>query len=340
MANFDILVVQSSGVEKRTPSSTNSFDFLNVRIGASNLLIQESSGALSIGAVELLSSAAPTTANSLANKAYVDSLVSGLRWKDPVRAIATTNITLSGPQTIDGVSVIAGNRVAVIGQSLGQNNGIYTVNAGAWTRTSDADLAAEVLQMAFFVEEGSTNADTAWVCTTNSPITLGTTPLTFTKFSNILYTAGNGLDLTGNQFSVVAGDAIKVGASVAVDFAVNLVNDNASAITQNQVVYVKADGDVDLAQATIANLFNFALGIVEPSSIASAATGKIVVRRGAIISGLSGLTPGRKQYLSRATAGAMTESLTGFVAGEFVYSVGRALSSTTMIFDPQFEFEF
>jgi len=148
---------------------------------------------------------------------------------------------------------------------------------------------------------------------------------------------GNGLvaNITTNAIDVNPGEAIKIASdAVAVDFAVSKINDNAEAITVRQVVYVKSNGNVDLAQANIANLDQTELGLVEEASIATTAAGKITLRRGAIVGGFSGLTPGKLQYVSRATAGALVEVLTGFVAGEFVYSVGRAISTTEILFNP------
>lgn len=113
---------------------------------------------------------------------YVDDSVAGLSWKAPVRAATTANITLSGPQTIDGVSVIAGDRVLVKEQTLSEQNGIYVVAAGVWTRATDANTAAEILQASVFVEEGTVNGDRAFVLTTNVPLVLNTTPLTFAPF--------------------------------------------------------------------------------------------------------------------------------------------------------------
>jgi hypothetical protein len=154
--------------------------------------------------------------------------------------------------------------------------------------------------------------------------------------------AGSGLTGgNGSAIDVNAGTAIKIDTdAVAVDFASTKTNDNASAITVGQIVYVKADGDVDLAKADVANLDTFELGVVEDASIAATESGKIVLRRGAIIGGFSGLTPGQHLYVSRATAGAYQQNLTGFVAGEFVYSVGRAISATELLFNPEFMFEY
>lgn len=121
----------------------------------------------------------PTNGTDAANKSYVDNAVQGLSWKNAARVATTANITLSGTQTIDGVAVVAGNRVLVKNQSTASANGLYVVAAGAWSRATDADTAAEVDGLTVFVEEGTVGADTVWTLTTDTPITLGTTSLTF-----------------------------------------------------------------------------------------------------------------------------------------------------------------
>ena len=163
----------------------------------------------------------PTAAQDAATKAYVDATKQGLDVKDSVRVATTANISLSGTQTIDGVAVIAGDRVLVKNQSTGADNGIYDVAAGAWSRAADANASSEVTAGLFvFVAEGTSNADTGWVLTTNDPITLGTTALSFTQFSGAgQVTAGNGLTATGNTLDVGGtADRITVTAD-AVDIA-------------------------------------------------------------------------------------------------------------------------
>ncbi|MFN9958910.1 MAG: hypothetical protein ACK55I_37945, partial [bacterium] len=117
--------------------------------------------------------------------------------------------TLSGAQTIDGVSVIAGDRVLVKDQTTGADNGIYVCAAGAWSRSDDANVSADVTSGMFvFVEEGTVNGDNGYVLTTNNPITLGTTALTFTQFSGAgQVTAGAGLTKTGNTLNVGTASA-------------------------------------------------------------------------------------------------------------------------------------
>jgi len=104
-------------------------------------------------------------------------------FKSSARVATTVNITLSGTQTIDGVAVVASNRVLVKNQTLGENNGIYVVAAGAWSRSTDADANSEVTSgMIVPVEEGTVNGDVLFMLTTNDPITLGTTPLVFSVY--------------------------------------------------------------------------------------------------------------------------------------------------------------
>jgi len=127
----------------------------------------------------------PLVANDAANKNYVDNSIAGLSWKTACRVASTANITsLSGLLTVDGVTVAANDRVLVKNQTTGSANGIYVAASGAWTRATDADTSAELVNAAVYISEGTANADSAWVCTTNAPITVGTTSLTFAQFSS------------------------------------------------------------------------------------------------------------------------------------------------------------
>lgn len=166
---------------------------------------------------KIVNLAAPTTGLDAANKDYVDTFAQGLAVHSPARAATTANITLSGLQTIDGVSLSVGDRVLVKNQTTGSQNGIYVVSAGAWTRATDADTSAEVVSGLFlWVLEGTVNGDNAFVLTTNNPITLGTTSLTFQQFNGAgQIVAGTGLTKTGNTLSLTpAGTG---GASLAND---------------------------------------------------------------------------------------------------------------------------
>jgi hypothetical protein len=154
----------------------------------------------------------PVSAQDAATKAYVDNLSQGLDVKSAVRATTSSNITLSGEQVVDGVSLVTGDRVLVKDQTNSAENGIYIVAAGTWTRSLDADTDEEVKNGLFvFVEEGLTFSNSGWTLTTPNPITLGTTGLTFSKFSSAgEVNAGAGLTKTGSTIDLVSADNSRI----------------------------------------------------------------------------------------------------------------------------------
>ena len=174
----------------------------------------------------------PLTSGDAANKDYVDNLVAGMSWKAPVRLATTANITMNSLAAIDGVTPVQNDRILVKNQTVPSQNGIYTAQAATWNRANDANLAAEMVNAAVFVSEGTTQADTAWVQTVNAPITMGTTGLTFVQFTGAgTYSNGNGLTLTGNVFaiddSVVATDAqVTTAVGVKADKTTSIIAGN------------------------------------------------------------------------------------------------------------------
>jgi phage-related tail fiber protein len=157
----------------------------------------------------------PTAALHAATKQYVDNAVTGLDFKNSVRVATTANITLSGTQTIDGIAVVAGDRVLVKNQTTGSQNGIYVVATGTWSRSADADNsgnASEVTSGLYtYVEQGTANASSGWTLTTANPIILGTTTLVFTQFNGLgQITAGAGLTKTGNTLDIGSASASRI----------------------------------------------------------------------------------------------------------------------------------
>lgn len=144
-----------------------------------------------------------TLPQSPATLAQLQAAIQGYSWKSPVRAASASNLTLSGAQTVDGVSLVAGDRVLVKNQTAGAANGIYVVAAGAWTRATDFDTSAEALGAATLVSEGTTQGNQVWLQSTDAPITLGTTALVFMQIGGgMLYTGGNGININGAAISV------------------------------------------------------------------------------------------------------------------------------------------
>ena len=161
-------------------------------------------GSVSANSQKITNLADPTGDNDAANKSYVDGVAQGLDVKDSVVAATTANITLSGTQTIDGVSVVADKRVLVKNQSTGSQNGLYLCKAGSWVRTDDLAAGADAAGAFVFVEAGTANGDKGFVCTTDKgSAVVGTNSLAFSQFSSSGdITAGDGLDKSGTELSV------------------------------------------------------------------------------------------------------------------------------------------
>lgn len=185
-------------------------------------------GNLVMGGNQITGLGSPTISTDGANKAYVDAAVAGIRWKPPVRALATSNVaSLSGTTTIDSVPLVAGDRVLLTAQSTAAQNGIWVVAAGAWTRPVDYPTGGEAFNSAVFVSEGTAFADSAWVCTTNPPAdVIDTNSTAWVQFSSPgVLTAGSGLTQTGVVISVKAGDGIEIVSNSA---ATNVALDGTS----------------------------------------------------------------------------------------------------------------
>lgn len=224
------------------------------------------------GGYKLTNLADPVSDQDAATKIYVDNVAQGLDVKASVVAATSSNITLSGAQTIDGISIVAGDRVLVKSQNNAQENGIYVASNTSWSRSTDANTWNELVSAYTFVESGSTYADTGWVCTVNAGGTLGVTPVTWSQFSGAgTYQAGTGLTLTGNTFSITNtgvtagsyGGANKtLTATVNAQGQLTVLSDTNIAITTSQVtdagtMATQNANNVNITGGSIQNLTTF-----------------------------------------------------------------------------------
>jgi len=216
-------------------------------------------GSVSLNSQKITNLADPTSDSDAASKSYVDGVAQGLDVKDSVVAATTANITLSGTQTIDGVSVVADNRVLVKNQSTGSQNGLYLCKSGSWVRTDDLAAGADAAGMFTFVEQGTANGDKGFVCTTNKgSASVGSDSLAFSQFSSSGdITAGDGLDKSGTELSL----DLKSNGGLVIESTELALKLDASSITGTLAI---SDGGTG---ATSASAARTALGLAIGSNV-------------------------------------------------------------------------
>lgn len=263
---------------------------------ASTLVQRDASGNFSAGTITAAAVTglnAPVNDSDAANKAYVDASRSGLDVKQSVRAATTGPGTLAtsfeNGDVVDGVTLATGDRILIKNQSTGSENGIYVVAAsGAPTRAADADSNTEVTAGMFtFVEEGTTNADSGWVLTTDNPITVGTTALVFAQFSGAgTVVAGDGLTKTGNTLDVVgtadrisvAADSIDIASTYAGQSSIVTLGTVTTGTWSATTIAVNKGG-TGLTSYTIGDLL-YADGSTSLAKLAGVATGNVLLSGG------------------------------------------------------------
>jgi hypothetical protein len=232
----------------------------NLSAAASGANTDITSIALTTGTI----TATPSGGTDIVNKLYADSIASGINFHQSVRLATTTTLpaytynngtsgvgatitaNANGALTVDGVAVVAANRVLVKNEVGGNEayNGAYTVTQVGdgstpyiLTRATDFDSAGSGVDQIdagdfFLVTAGSTQANTSWVQQTPLPITVGTTGITFIQFgAPVVYSAGTGLTLAGTVFSLTAPVAVNLGGTglTSVGTAGNVLTSNGTA---------------------------------------------------------------------------------------------------------------
>jgi hypothetical protein len=260
----------------------------------------------------------PTGATDIVNLLALQSYAAGISWKQPCAVATLVNITLSGLQTIDGYTTLAGDRILVKNQATAANNGIYLASAGAWTRSLDADQWDELISAISFIEYG-TQAGGAWFCTALPGGTLGVTAVNWSQFTtSATYSAGTGLTLTGSVFSITpVGTASTYGSA-----------------TQTPVFTTNASGQVTAVTNTtvtpaVGSITGLGTGVATALAVNIGTAGSFVVNGGALGTPSSGtLTNCTFPTLNQNTTG-YAASLAGGAAGSLPYQ--SAVNTTTFL---------
>jgi hypothetical protein len=249
---------------------------------------------ISLGGFKITNLATPTLDTDAANKGYVDAARSGLDVKQSVRAASTANVTVTysatggtstrgqitaAPNTLDGVTLAANDRILLKNQTTGAQNGIWVVSTlgtganGVWDRATDFDTDAEVTAGAFaFVEEGTTNADSGWVLATNNPITIGGasgTALTFNQFSS----AGSGV----SSFSAgTTGLTPSTGTTGAVTLAGTLAAANGGTGVSNSNTITLGGNILTAGALTFSGAFGTTFTVTASTSVTLPTSGTLL----------------------------------------------------------------
>jgi len=173
----------------------------------------------------------PSTSSEAATKNYVDNLVAGLRTRAVARVGSTANVVIASElengDTIDGVTLVTGDRVLLKNQSTASQNGLYIVVAsGAASRDPEFDTITELAGQLILISEGSTNADDLYLCTTDTSATLGSSAISYTQVfpsSGGTVTSVAVADAGASEFTVTGSP---ITSSGTINLAVNAIDNS------------------------------------------------------------------------------------------------------------------
>ena len=167
----------------------------------------------SMGGFKLTNLADATSVTDAVNLRTAQALINGIAIKPTAKVVSVTNVAIATVTSIDGVTLATGDRVLLVAQTAGAENGLYVFTSGSGlSRPSDyAALSTQKEGILVLVAEGSIYKDTKWISITDGSPIVNTTPTSWVQdLSGIVYSAGTGLDLIGSTFSVKYGKGIDV----------------------------------------------------------------------------------------------------------------------------------
>ena len=214
---LDAKVAKASNLSDLASASTS-----RTNLGLGTMAVQNSA-TVSISGGTITGLSTPSNNSDVAIKSYVDDAVAGLRTRTIAECATTANVNLSNGleagDTIDGVTLVAGDRVLVKDQSTATENGLYiAVSSGSASRDPEHDTIAELSGGMVVVNQGSTNDNKIFLCTTDSDGSLGSTNITYTQVtpSNTGTVTSIGLTQSGSEFSI-SGSPVTSAGNITLD---------------------------------------------------------------------------------------------------------------------------
>ena len=271
--------------------------------------------------------------------------ISDIDFKQAVRVVATTNVTLTNGavDTIDSVLLAVSDRVLVTAQSTASQNGLYRVSVlgtganGTWVRSSDGDATGDMSAgMLVTVTEGTVYKDTQWQLTTDNPIVLATTSLVFAQTSSGggSYTAGTGLTLTGSAFSVnVAQTQItSVGTLTALSVSGTVTGGNLTTAGAITGASVSVSGTVTGASVVGGVMTGTSVSTTGNITTTANVTGNYILGNGSQLTGIAGSYGNTEVAAFLPTYTGNLVALTGNITTTANVTSGNLIQGTTRVY--------